>query len=136
VAAERRSLTAGLSVVPPGADPEAVKAFINQEPKKEKAKAEETPAASTPEPESELPEMEMTDQSDHRLEPKLPKKKRSKKGALPVGLIPVTVRLRPEIAGALKRLSLERQLEGVEPSTQQEIVEEALEPLLRAEGVL
>jgi hypothetical protein len=32
----------------------------------------------------------------------------------PVGLIPVTVRLRPEIAGALERASLERQLSGEE----------------------
>jgi hypothetical protein len=54
----------------------------------------------------------------------------------PVGLIPVTVRLRPEIAGALKRASLERQLAGEELFTQQEIVEEALEPWLREQGYL
>lgn len=54
----------------------------------------------------------------------------------PIGLIPVTVRLRPEIAGALKRASLERQLAGEELFTQQEIVEQALEPWLRAEGFL
>jgi hypothetical protein len=57
-------------------------------------------------------------------------------GVHPVGLIPVTVRLRPEIAGALKRASLERQLAGEELFTQQEIVEQALEPWLRAEGYL
>ena len=54
----------------------------------------------------------------------------------PVGLIPVTVRLRPEIAGALKRASLERQLAGEELFTQQDIVEQALEPWLRQEGLL
>jgi hypothetical protein len=54
----------------------------------------------------------------------------------PIGLIPVTVRLRPELAGALKRASLERQLAGVELFTQQEIVEQALEPWLRDEGYL
>ncbi len=54
----------------------------------------------------------------------------------PVGLIPVTVRLRPEIAGALKRASLERQLSGEELFTQQDIVEQALEPWLRQEGLL
>jgi hypothetical protein len=54
----------------------------------------------------------------------------------PVGLIPVTVRLRPEIAGALKRASLERQLSGEELFTQQDIVEQALEPWLRREGLL
>ena len=54
----------------------------------------------------------------------------------PVGLIPVTVRLCPEIAGALKRASLERQLAGEELFTQQDIVEQALEPWLRREGLL
>jgi hypothetical protein len=54
----------------------------------------------------------------------------------PVGLIPVTVRLRPEIAGALKRASLERQLSGEDFYTQQEIVEQALEPWLRKQGYL
>jgi hypothetical protein len=54
----------------------------------------------------------------------------------PIGLIPVTVRLRPELAVALKRASLERQLAGEELFTQQEIVEQALEPWLREEGYL
>src|SRR3954470_2269523 len=54
----------------------------------------------------------------------------------PIGLIPVTVRLRPEVAGALKRASLERQLGGEELFTQQEIVEQALEPWLYGEGLL
>lgn len=57
-------------------------------------------------------------------------------GVAPVGLIPVTVRLRPELAGALKRASLERQLQGDELFTQQELVEQALEPWLRSEGYL
>jgi len=48
----------------------------------------------------------------------------------------VTVRLRPELAVALKRASLERQLAGEELFTQQEIVEQALEPWLREEGYL
>ena len=54
----------------------------------------------------------------------------------PVGLIPVTVRLRPEIAGVLKRASLERQLAGEELFTQQDIVVQALEPWLHREGLL
>ena len=48
----------------------------------------------------------------------------------------MTVRLRPEIAVALKRASLERQLAGEELFTQQDIVEQALEPWLRQEGLL
>jgi len=54
----------------------------------------------------------------------------------PVGLIPVTVRLRPEIAGALKRASLERELAGEAVFTQQSLVEQVLEPWLSSEGYL
>ena len=54
----------------------------------------------------------------------------------PIGLIPVTVRLQPEIAGALKRASLERQLGGEELFTQQDLVARALEPWLREHGYL
>jgi hypothetical protein len=43
-------------------------------------------------------------------------------GVRPVGLIPVTVRLLPEIAGALKRASLERQLLGEETFSQQDFI--------------
>lgn len=57
-------------------------------------------------------------------------------GVTPVGLIPVTVRLRPELAGALKRASLERQLAGESLFTQQDIITELLEPWLRAEGFI
>lgn len=57
-------------------------------------------------------------------------------GVTPVGLIPVTVRLRPEVAGALKRASLERQLDGDDLFTQQDLVEQALEPWLRSQGYL
>jgi len=52
----------------------------------------------------------------------------------PVGLIPITVRLRPEIAGALKRASLERQLASAEFFSQQEIVERALAAWLSENG--
>jgi hypothetical protein len=54
----------------------------------------------------------------------------------PIGLVPVTVRLSPELAGALKRASLERQLNGVSTFTQQEIVQHLLEPWLKKEGYL
>lgn len=40
------------------------------------------------------------------------------------------------MAKALKRASLERQLQGVEPSRLQDILEEALEPWLKANGYL
>jgi len=63
---------------------------------------------------------------------------REGKGATgsPVGRVPLTTRVRSEFAAALKRASLERQLNGVYPQTLQEILEEALEPWLRANGYL
>ena len=56
--------------------------------------------------------------------------------ALMPGLIPVNVRVRPELARALKTASLDRQIRGIEPHSKREIVEEALEPWLRSQGYL
>ncbi len=50
------------------------------------------------------------------------------------GRIPVTTRCRPELASALKRASLQRQLAGAEPYYVQDIMEEALETWLRQKG--
>lgn len=50
------------------------------------------------------------------------------------GRIPVTTRCRPEVATALKRASLQRQLNGIEPFYVQDIMEEALETWLRNNG--
>lgn len=50
------------------------------------------------------------------------------------GRIPVTTRCRPEVASAIKRVSLQRQLAGVEPYTVQDIMEEALEHWLALNG--
>ena len=52
------------------------------------------------------------------------------------GRVPFTTRLRTDLAQALKRASLERQLQGVLPNTVQDIFEEALEPWLRDKGYL
>lgn len=49
---------------------------------------------------------------------------------------PISTRLRADFVGALKRASLERQLQGVEPSTLRDMLEEAIEPWLRARGYL
>jgi hypothetical protein len=48
----------------------------------------------------------------------------------------IGTRMRSDYATGLKRASLERQLEGVEPSTLQDILEEAVEPWLRVHGYL
>ena len=52
------------------------------------------------------------------------------------GRVPLTTRIRPELAAALKRASLERQLAGQTPNTVQDILEQALEPWLKAQGYL
>lgn len=46
------------------------------------------------------------------------------------GRVPLTTRCRPELASAIKRASLERQLQGMEPSRIQDIIEQALEQWL------
>jgi hypothetical protein len=52
------------------------------------------------------------------------------------GRVPLTVRFRADYAAGLKRASLERQLQAVQPNTLQDILEEAVEPWLRAHGYL
>ncbi len=104
--AERRTLTNAIHTVP-NADPEVVRAFVTQEAK--------------PAPLS----------SDGAKPPTV-----VSASFQPVGLIPITVRLRPEIAGALKRASLERQLAAADFFSQQEIVERALAAWLRENGCL
>jgi hypothetical protein len=49
---------------------------------------------------------------------------------------PISTRIRADFATALKRCSLERQLQGVVPNTLQEILEEAIEPWLKSHGYL
>jgi hypothetical protein len=52
------------------------------------------------------------------------------------GRMPLTTRIRPDFAAALKRASLERQLAGKLPNTVQDILEHALEPWLKDNGYL
>lgn len=49
---------------------------------------------------------------------------------------PISTRIRADMAAALKRASLERQLSGVEPNTLQDILEQAIEPWLKQHGYL
>lgn len=132
--AERRSLTAGLKSVPPGvADADVVKSFITQERKPETSQAVESEVAQ----EAAVPEVEkVAPAAPVSEEARSTKRRKARKSPVPVGLIPVTVRLKPEIAAGLKRASLERQLAGEEIHTQQDLVELVLEPWLQAEGHL
>ena len=59
-----------------------------------------------------------------------------KRQPAPIGRVPLSTRIRTDYATALKRASLERQLGGTVPNTLQDILEEALEPWLRANGYL
>lgn len=52
------------------------------------------------------------------------------------GRLPLTTRVRADLAVALKRASLERELAGAQPHTVQDILEAALEPWLRVHGHL
>lgn len=47
-----------------------------------------------------------------------------------------STRMRADLAELLKRASLERQLEKLQPNTLQDILEQAIEPWLRANGYL
>lgn len=57
-------------------------------------------------------------------------------GVALINRAPISIRLRTDLATALKRASLERQLKGVKPSTLQGILDEAVEPWLRSNGYL
>ena len=49
---------------------------------------------------------------------------------------PISSKIRTDFAEALKRASLERQLNKVLPNTLQDILEEAIEPWLKSNGYL
>jgi len=95
-----------------------------------------------------------TDKADEE-KPKLPKRKPEPKEKLkakregeeatpatlppmpvPTSRMPLTIRIRSDLASALKRASLERQLAGEKPNTIQDILEQALEPWLKDKGYL
>lgn len=49
---------------------------------------------------------------------------------------PFSTRIRADFAAALKKASLQRQIDGIEPSTINDMLEQALEPWLREHGYL
>ena len=56
--------------------------------------------------------------------------------AVSLNRVPVSTRIRGDFAAALKRCSLERQLNGIQPNTLQDILEQAIEPWLKSNGYL
>lgn len=124
---ERRPLTTAIHAIP-NADPAAVRQFVTQEITGAVPLSERQTRADDFQSLGSV-RVHTTSLSDQR--------QRTRRSiAAPVGLIPVTVRLRPELAGALKRASLERQLAGEEDYTQQSLVEQLLEPWLKNQGYL
>lgn len=129
--AERRSLVAAVSTPVPGVDSDTVRSFVSQNQSSERPIAEPAPILTEPKQHrGSFSQLETLDVGAFKTRSKKPSRFQ------PVGLIPITVRLRPEIAGALKRASLERELEGEEVFTQQDLVEHVLEPWLRQEGFI
>jgi hypothetical protein len=126
---DRRPLSAGISTLP-NIDPDIARAFVTQEPKANPAAERLTAVARSERTVNDRPRPSVTEPI------RKPAKKSKSHGVTPVGLIPVTVRLRPEVAGGLKRASLERQLAGEQPFTQQDLIEQLLEPWLRETGFL
>jgi len=108
---DRRPLTEGLKPEPE-VDPKTAREFVFQQPKQKAPAPEPKPAAQAP------------------------------LAAAPVNasaqstLVALTARIPAEKFQALKRASFERQLQGIEPSSMQDIVEEALTPWLRKHGYM
>ena len=128
--AERRALIEGLSEIE-DIDPNLAEDFINgqkprktvkQSPRRPKAAPQaigETPA-SPPLPASVIVAAQVPTSSP----------------LTGVGRVPVGARVRTELAAALKRASLERQLQGIQPNSVQEILEDSIELWLHKHGLL
>ena len=125
---KRMSLVEGMQRDKEQLDPVVVDSFIKQGNTQPKS-----------EPEIHLPDDSQDSALSNSLTEDRPGRapRRVKQAAvMSPGLISVNVRVRPEIGAALQTASLQRQLQGVEPFSKREIVEEALEPWLRENGYL
>jgi hypothetical protein len=120
--AERRALVEGLKALGDDIDPDLAEKFVYDQKPKPPAKA------PGPVPKASPPAVE-----ESPVQPPLPSSIASAaQVAAPspltgVGRVPVGARVRTDLASALKRASLERQLQGIQPNSIQEILEEALE---------
>lgn len=110
--AERRPLTEGLKT-PKGVDPEKEAAFVFGQPANGAARPKEVKELSP------MPNYREESSAGPMLTP---------------GRVLLSARVNPELASKLKRVSLERQLAGKEPNSQQEIIEIALANWLHENG--
>ena len=126
--AERRTLVEGLNTVETG-DRTVEEQFVyGKKPQRNTASAPALKAAAEPPaaPVAEAPARPPAGQIPMEAPSHL----------LGLGRVPVGARIRTERAAAPKRASLERQLQGIEPNSIQDILEEALAPWLERHGYL
>jgi len=129
--AERRALIEGLKNLDENIDPDLAEQFLYERKSHQSAKKSapasnaaprepEVPPAVSPLPQSVVAAAQVSAPSP----------------LTGVGRVPVGARVRTELAAALKRASLERQLQGIQPNSVQEILEESLELWLLKHGHL
>jgi hypothetical protein len=117
---ERRSLIEGLKVTPEVQELE--ESFVYGTSRKQELRPMEVETAPPVELPKQMSETPAIVEQQPRVLPQM------------TGRVPITTRARPEVATALKRASLQRQLAGAEPYHVQDIVEEALENWLNSKG--
>ena len=123
--AARRPLSEGLNAVEE-IDRDLEEQFVfKNKPRQPAVEPNSSPLAAE-QPPAQLP--------THHLQPTADKP--TPNPLLGVGRVPVGARVRTELAAALKRASLERQLQGIQPNSVQDIIEESLELWLHKHGLL
>jgi hypothetical protein len=133
--AERRPLATPFANSP-DADPDLIRDFVKHDAQEANVGPDRQQPSGRVVPVSEARPTADSRTTESRQVPLSRPKKRRMNCIQPVAPVPVTVRLRPEVAGGLKRASLERQLSGEEMFTQQDLVETLLEPWLRDQGYM
>ena len=131
--AGRRELIEGLKTIDPNIDVDLAEEFIANDKPRQAPKA--TPAATvrrTTAPETEKPPAQPALPAAVVAAAQVP----TSSPLTGVGRVPVGARVRTELASALKRASLERQLQGIQPNSVQDILEDAIELWLHKHGLL
>ncbi|QDV62020.1 hypothetical protein [Crateriforma conspicua] len=136
--AERRSINEALNLTPEKL------AFIKQDPRLEAVKDRDAKTIDLDQSkeikESSKAQPEPVEPAAAKATPRREMRRTKRTTAQPTlsggALVPLTTRLQPETADALRRAYLERKLDGFTNATQQEIVEEALQAWLVNEGYL
>jgi hypothetical protein len=119
--AGRRSLIEGLNTV------EEINRNLEEEFVYNKPKPRQTAKRLALEPKSSQPAAEQPPAQPSAPHPQPAAETYSPNPLLGVGRVPVGARVRTELAAALKRASLERQLQGIQPNSVQDILEESIE---------